>query len=101
MFSYLAVSVAVVVVCGIVGSGFYVGVRHVQTLSGIERNRERPAWAQQPVDAFNHVIGRPTSPGFAEGTLQDDEDDQTAADKDDPTAEKDEQADEQDTESAS
>ena len=74
MFSYLAVSVAVVVVCGVVGTGFYVGVRHVETLSEIERNLDRPTWAQQPVDAFNHVIGRPTSPEFAEANRHDDED---------------------------
>jgi len=82
MLSYLAISTAAVVVCGVIGGGFYVGVRHVETLSGIERNTDRPTWAQQPVDAVNHVIGRPTSPEFAEATLQDDTDSDNK--KDDP-----------------
>jgi len=74
MLSYLAISTAAVVVCGVIGGGFYVGVRHVEALSEIERNTDRPTWAQQPVDAVNHVIGRPTSPEFAEAKLQDDAD---------------------------
>lgn len=74
MLSHLAISIAAVVVCGVIGGGFYLGVRHVETLSEIERNTDRPTWAQQPVDAVNHVIGRPTSPEFAEATLQDDTD---------------------------
>jgi len=73
MLSYLGVGIAALVVCGVLGGGFYVGVRHIEELSAIERNTDRPTWAQQPVDAFNHVIGRPTSPEFAETTLENDE----------------------------
>lgn len=77
MLSYLGVGIAALVVCGVLGGGFYVGVRHVEELSAIERNTDRPTWAQQPVDAFNHVIGRPTSPEFAETTLDDDTDEES------------------------
>ncbi len=76
MIEYLAVGLALVLVSLVVAAGFYLGVRHVETLSGIERNRERPLWAQQPVDAFNHVVGRQTSREFAERRIESEDDDE-------------------------
>lgn len=70
MIEYLAVGLALILISLVVAAGFYLGVRHVETLSGIKRNRERPLWAQQPVDAFNHVVGRQTSQEFAEQQIE-------------------------------
>lgn len=61
MFQYLAISAAVVFLCIAVGTGFYLGVRHVEEMSHIIRNPERPRWAQEPVDAFNRIVGKPPS----------------------------------------
>ncbi|WP_418285405.1 hypothetical protein [Halorubrum sp. DTA46] len=61
MLTYLSIGGAFLLLCVIGGTGFYVGARHVAELSGIVRNPDRPNWAQEPVDAFNRVVGRPTS----------------------------------------
>lgn len=61
MFQYLAISAAVVFLCIVVGAGFYIGVKHVEEMSHIVRNPERPRWAQEPVDAFNRIVGKPPS----------------------------------------
>lgn len=66
MISYLAVGAASIVLCIVVGAGFYIGVRHVEALSTIRRNRDRPEWAQESVDTANRIIGRHTSAESAE-----------------------------------
>lgn len=66
MISYLAVGAASIVLCAVVGVGFYIGVRHVEELSTIQRNRERPEWARESVDTANRMIGRHTSTDSAE-----------------------------------
>lgn len=69
MISHLAVSAAALFVCVVVGAGFYIGTRHVETMSQLPRNRERPDWAQESVDTFNRIVGRPVSPTWTEDTL--------------------------------
>ncbi len=66
MISYLAVGAAGLFVCVIVGVGFYIGARHVEKMSQLPRNRDRPDWAQESVDTFNRIVGRPVSPAFSE-----------------------------------
>jgi len=74
MISYLAVGMAGLVVCVVVGAGFYIGARHVEELSQLPRNQERPDWAQESVDTFNRIVGRPVSPGFVEDAPTDEDD---------------------------
>lgn len=73
MISYLAVGMAGFFVCVVVGAGFYLGARHVEELSQLPRNRERPDWAQESVDTFNRIVGRPVSPEFVEDAPTDDD----------------------------
>ena len=73
MLSYFAIGAAVSILCVVVGAGFYIGVRHVEKLSQLPRNRERPEWAQESVDTFNQVVGRPTSPEYVERCVDDED----------------------------
>jgi hypothetical protein len=74
MLSYLAIGAAVNVLCIVVGAGFYIGVKHIEKISQIPRNRGRPEWAQESVDTFNRIVGRPTSPEYVERRLEDGDD---------------------------
>lgn len=61
MLAYFSIGAAALFLCVVVVAGFYTGARHVEEMSAIVRNTDRPSWAQEPVDAFNRVVGRPTS----------------------------------------
>ena len=80
MLTYLSIGEAFILLCVIGGAGFYVGARHVEELSGIVRNPDRPNWAQEPVDAFNSVVGRPTSRDPAAALYDDDDEGDDAED---------------------
>lgn len=73
MIGHLAVGAAVAVLCLVVGGGFYIGVRHVEEMSQLSRRRERPDWAQESVDTYNRIVGRPVSPAFVEDRSTDDD----------------------------
>lgn len=78
MISYLAVGAAGLFVCVVVGVGFYIGARHVEKMSQLPRNRERPDWAQESVDTFNRIVGRPVSPAFTDDAPADEDTDNSS-----------------------
>ncbi len=75
MLSYLSVGAAAAVFCLAIGAGFYAGARHVQQMSGIVRNEERPDWAQESVDPFEAIVGRSTPPEPSDESDDDDTED--------------------------
>lgn len=91
MLAYFSIGAAVLFLCVVVVAGFYTGARHVEQMSSIVRNTDRPTWAQEPVDAFNRVVGRPTSVDPAAGLYDEAEDDRSSErSADDRTGEGDE-----------
>ncbi len=66
MIAYITLSVGVIVLCLVVSAGFYTGVRHVEEMSEIVRNQDRPNWLDEPIDAVNQLVGRPPTPARAE-----------------------------------
>ncbi len=66
MIEYITLSVGVLVLCSVVGAGFYTGVRHVEEMSDIVRNQDRPDWLDEPIDAVNQLVARPPTPARAE-----------------------------------